>query len=193
MGHKTVLGHRRKKRKGGAHFQIEIGLKNRPGSENIFSESSRRQDCEECTGAPSLDTSCGLITFDAFSREDLGHFSGHFSVVAFSRSNLGTFFECCSHIFSFKFRNFSGGLRLHFLGHLSECEVQLWTRQKHAFGKVLGCGSQQRMFPWKRFSRIFVWQLSRLATKRLWPASFESMTATTMSWLQKGKAPNRWV
>ena len=51
---KNVLGNRRKNDKGG-HFQIEIWLKKRPGSENIFSESSRRQDCEKCKGTSLLD------------------------------------------------------------------------------------------------------------------------------------------
>ena len=37
--------------------------------------------------------SCCFTMFDAFSREDLGHFSGHFSVVMFSISSLGPFLE----------------------------------------------------------------------------------------------------
>ena len=62
--------------------------------------------------------SCCFIAFDVLSREHLGHFSGHFSVVTFSRSNLGTFFEACGHFFSrSNFGTFSRGLRLHFLGN----------------------------------------------------------------------------
>ena len=60
--------------------------------------------------------SCCFIAFDAFSREHLGHFSGHFSgwshflvqiselfsrsAVTFSRSNFGTFSRGCVYIFS---------------------------------------------------------------------------------------------
>ena len=82
-------------------------------------------------------------------------------VVKFSRSNFGTFFR---------------GLRLHFLGNSRSTSSSFGSPQKHDFGKVLGYGGPQKMFPWKRFSGIFVWQLSRLATKRLWLASFEGMT-----------------
>ena len=135
--------------------------------------------------------SCYFTAFAAFSREDLGHFSGRFSVVTFSRSNLGTFFEACGHIFSFKFRNFFSRVASTFSRQFSEYKLQLWTPQKHDFGKVLGYGGPQTMFPWKGFSWIFVWQLSRLATKRLWLESFEGMTTTPMSWSQQGKAPGR--
>ena len=100
--------------------------------------------------------SCCFTAFDAFSREDLGHFSGHFSVVTFSRSNLGTFFEACGHIFSFKFRIFFSSVASTFSRQFSEYKLQLWTPPKHGFGKVLGYGGPQKMFPWKRFSWIFV-------------------------------------
>ena len=75
--------------------------------------------------------SCCFAAFDAFSREDLGHFSGHFSVVTFSRSNLGTFFEVCGHIFSFKFRNFFSRVASIFSRQFSEYKLQLWSPPKN--------------------------------------------------------------
>ena len=141
--------------------------------------------------------SCCFTAFDAFSREDLGHFSGHFSrwshflvqiselfsrpAVTFSRSNFGTFSSRVASTFS---RAILGV-------QTPALDPPPPPKKKHDFGKVLGYGGPQKMFPWKRFSWIFVWQLSRLATKRLWPASFEGMTTTPMSWSQQGKAPGR--
>ena len=81
-------------------------------------------------GHPLARCFLAVSAFDAFSREDLGHFSGRFSVVALSRSNLGTFFEACSHIFSFKFRNFFPRAASTFSRQFSEYKLQLWTPPK---------------------------------------------------------------
>ena len=94
-----------KTKKGGGIFKLRYGWKNRPGSENIFSESSRRQDCEKCKGTPSLDVFllfyCICCVFSGGSRPFLGSLLG-------------------GHIFSFKSRNFFRGLRSHFLVQISE-------------------------------------------------------------------------
>ena len=95
--------------------------------------------------------------------------------VTFSCSNFGTF---------------SRG-RLHFWTPPPSPPSPLPPPPKKVyFGKVQVWRSTENV-SLEAFSRIFVWQLSRLATKRLWLASFEGMTTTPMSWLQKGKAPNR--
>ena len=102
---KNRSGKPTKKTKRGGHFQIEIWLKKSAWFRNIFSESSRRQDCEKRKGAPSLDV---FLLFYCIGRV----FSGA------SRPLLGSLLG--GHIFSFKSRNFFRGPRSHFLVQISE-------------------------------------------------------------------------
>ena len=108
------------RRERGAIFKLRYGWKNRPGSENIFSESSRRQDCETCKGTPSLDVFllfyCIWCVFSGGSRPFLGSLLG-------------------GHIFSFKSRNFFRGLRSHFLVPVSELFLEGCV---YIFSPILG-------------------------------------------------------
>ena len=156
---KTVLGNRRKRRKGGgAIFKLRYGWKKSAWIRKHFLGAISETGLWEMQGHP-------LARFFLLFYCIWCVFSGG------SRPFLGSLLD--GHIFSFKSRNFFRGLRSHFLVQISELFFEgcvyifsailgiqtppLDPPKKHDFGKVLRYGGPQKMFPWKRFSWIFVW------------------------------------